>query len=73
MDCILECNADGYNGGRDHARVESNDTFNGPTCQRTTRTWLGGNVVFLNLVGFSSLKVELDKLTKIDDGKISKD
>jgi hypothetical protein len=73
MDCIVECDAHMYNGGRDHARVESNDTFNGPTCKRTTQTWLGGNVVFLNLVGFSSFKVELDKLMKIDDGKISKD
>lgn len=32
MDCILECNVDKCNGGRDHARVETNDTFNGPSC-----------------------------------------
>jgi hypothetical protein len=72
MDYILECDVDGCNGCRDHARVETNDTFNGPTCKRTTRTWLGGNVVFLNLVGFSSLEVESNKLMKIDDGRKSK-
>jgi hypothetical protein len=36
MDYILECDADGCDGDRDHTCVESNDTFNGPTCKRTT-------------------------------------